>query len=61
MVPAVVGSIVAVGALTRCASLHSVSDLKAAQMNVERRLIREFRLHEFELGHNATEATINIC
>ena len=31
--PAVVGSIVVVGALTCCASLHSMSDLKVAQMN----------------------------
>ena len=55
-----VGSMVVVGALTRCALLHSVSDLKAAQMNMHRYLIREIKLYEFELGHNTTETTKNI-
>ena len=46
-----VDSIVVVGALTHCAMLHSVWDLKTAQMNM---------LYKFELGHNPTEATKNI-
>ena len=60
-VPAVVGSIVVVGALTRCALLQSVYDVKAVQMNVLSSLIREFMLYEFELAHYAAEATTNIC
>ena len=36
-------------------------DLKAAQMNVQHGLIWEFMLYKFELGHNAMEATKNIC
>ncbi len=36
-----VGSIVVVGVLTRCALLHSMCDLKAAQMNVHCGLIWE--------------------
>ncbi len=32
--PAKVGNIVVIGALTRCALHHSVYDLKATQMNV---------------------------
>ena len=36
-------------------------DLKAAQMNVQHSLIRKLMLYEFEPGHNATEATKNIC
>ena len=41
------------------ALLHSMCDLKTAQMNVN--LIKEFMLYELELGHNAAEATKNIC
>ena len=43
-VPAVDGSIVVVGALTRCALLYPVSDLKAAQFNVQPSLNRELML-----------------
>ena len=50
-----VGSIVVVRALTRCALLHSVCDLKATHS-----LIGEFMLSEFEVGHNVAEATQNI-
>ena len=50
-----------VGALTRNALFHSVCDLKAAQINTQTSLIREFVLYEFELGHYAAEATKNIC
>ena len=41
-------SIVVVGVLTHCALLHAVCNLKAAQMNVYRGLIRE--RYEFERG-----------
>ena len=57
----IVYSIVVVGALTCCALLHSVHDLKAAQMSVECSLIHELMFYKFELGHIATEATKNIC
>ena len=43
-VEGVVGSIVVVGALTLCALLQSVSDLKARQMNVKGGLIWELIL-----------------
>ena len=38
--------------LTRCALLHSVCNLKVAQMNMQRCLIREFMLYEFKVSHN---------
>ncbi len=44
-----------VGALTRRALLYSVWDLKAAQMKVQRSLIRELMLYVFELGYNFAE------
>ena len=50
MVPAVVGSIVVVSALTRCALLLENCGL-----------IRKFILYKFELGHNVADATKNIC
>ena len=56
-----VDSIVVVGALTRCALFLSVCDLKATQMNVQRSLIHKNMLYLFSLGHNATEATKDIC
>ena len=56
----VVGSIDVFGALTRCALLHSVQDLKAPQINMWRRLIRELMLLEFKLSHKAVEATKNL-
>ena len=59
--PAVVSSIVVVGAQTRYALLHSVWDLKAAQINVQCWLIQELLLYEFEVSHNADEAIKNIC
>ena len=55
----ILGSIMVVGVLTRCALLHSVCDLKAAQMNVWRSLIPEVILNEFKLGHNPAKATKN--
>ena len=59
--PAVVASIMLVGALTHCALLHSVCDLKAVQTNVHHSLLREL-LYEFELIHYAAaEASRNIC
>ena len=30
-------------------------------MNVQRSLLRELLLYEFEMGHNAAEETQNIC
>ena len=39
--------------LTLCSLLQSVFDVKAAQMNVQRRLIWEFMLYEFELKNNS--------
>ena len=49
------------GALTHYALLHSVSDLKATQINVYYSLILELMLNKFELGYNTTEATKKIC
>ena len=59
-VPFVVGSIVIVGALTCCALLHSLCDLKDMQMNVQYSIIWEIMLYEFKLCHKAAEATKNI-
>ena len=42
-----ISGIVVVGTLTRCSLLHPLWDLKAAQMNVQRSLVRE--VFEFEL------------
>ena len=55
-----VGSIVVVGVLTRRALLHTVCDLKAAQMNVQHNLIRKLMTYKFELGHDIEEASKNI-
>ena len=46
---------------TLCALLHSVTDLKTAQMNMQRNLIWELTLYGFELGYNSAEATKNTC
>ena len=56
-----VNSIEVVSALTWCALLPSVFNLKAAQINLQRSLIRKPMAYEFELGHNATDETKNIC
>ena len=53
-----VDSIVVVSALTR-ELLHTMCDLKAAQVNVQRGLIREPWLYGFELSLNNTETTKN--
>ena len=55
-VKAVKGCIVLFYALTRCTLLHSIYDLKGIQMNMQRSLIRELRLHGFKVGHYAMEA-----
>ena len=47
--------IVVVGAQTRCALLHSMRDLKYTQMNMQRSLILELILYEFEQDRNARE------
>ena len=57
----IVSSIVVVGALTRCALLHSMYDLKAAQMDLQYSLIHKLILNKFKLSHKAVEATKNIC
>ena len=60
-VQAVVGTIMIVGALMHYESLHSMCDLKAAQINVQCSLNWEFMLYKFEQSHNAVEATKNVC
>ena len=59
-IPTVVGGIVVVRALTCCAWLHSMWNLKATQINTQHSLIQEPMLYESELGHNTTEATKKI-
>ena len=54
-IPIVVSNIKVVDALICCILLHSECDLKNAQMKLETYSF------EFELGHNAVEATKNIC
>ena len=54
-----VGSILIVGALTRCALIHSMCDSKTAQNNMQCNLIGKLAFHEFELGHYAVEAAKN--
>ena len=61
MIPAVVGSIIKVGALTHCSLLYSVLSLKVAQINVQCSLIWKFMLNKFKVGDNDTKATKNIC
>ena len=57
----VVCSIVVDGAFTRVL-FHSVTcESKAARMNAQRWLILELKLNEFELSHNPSKATPNIC
>ena len=55
-----VGSIVVVGALTHCALLHSICDLKVALINVQHCLIWELLIYDLKLGHNVMEITKNI-
>ena len=50
-----------VSILTHCILFHSVLNLNVIQMNVQCSLIWELMLYEFEMGHNAMEATKNIC
>ena len=57
----VIGSIMVDGVLTCGGLLHSEFDLKAAQMNMQRSLIQELILEEFERGYDTVEATKNIC
>ena len=49
-VPVVDGSIILVGALTCCALLQPVYDLKSAQRNVQKGPIQALMLYKFELG-----------
>ena len=55
-----VGSIVVVGVLT-CALLHSMCNLKAAQMNLQCSLIWELMIYGFELVHKTVEVSKNVC
>ena len=60
-VSTVVGSIMVVSVLTRCALIDSMCDLKDAQMNMQYRLIWALIVHYFELGYDAMHATKNAC
>ena len=60
-VPLVVISIVIDCVLTLCAFLLWIYDFQATRINVQRSLILEFMCYDFGGGHNATEATKNIC
>ena len=60
-VPAVGGNIVVVGALTCCALLYCMCDLKTVQLNLQCSLIWELMLYDFKLPHDVAEATKNIC
>ena len=53
----VVGHIMVGGALICCALLHSVCDLKAAQMNVQCSLIWELILHHMYVQKHAPTKT----
>ena len=57
----VVVSIMVDAALTYSALLYFMYDLKIAQMNIQYTLIQELILYKFKIGHNALEATKNIC
>ena len=56
-VPIVVSSIVVVGELT----YYALCNLKTMQINIQCSLIWELMIYKFKLGHNAVEATRNIC
>ena len=60
LVPAVVGSITVVDALTCCAFFHSMW-FKSHTNKCATCLIQEFMLYKFKLIQNATESTKNIC
>ena len=60
-VPAIVSNNIVVDALTLCALLHCVYDMKAEQINMQCILIQEFLLYESGMGHKTAEATKNIC
>ncbi len=55
------GSIAVVGALTHRSLLHYLCNLKAAQINVQRSLIKEHMLYKFELDDDTVKAIKNIC
>ena len=50
-----------VGVLTHCPLLYFLCDLKPSQMNVQHNLIQQIMPYDFEMSHNAAEATKNIC
>ena len=53
--------VVVVGVLTYYALLHSMCDLKPAQLNGQYSLIQELKLYKYKQGHNGMEATKIIC
>ena len=56
----VIDSIVILGALTPCALLHPVCDLKSTLINAQRCLIRALLPYESEMSHKAAEASKRI-
>ena len=58
--PALINSIVFVSAQTYCTLFHCVYDFKYGQMNIQRNLIRQLLLDEFEQGHNIMKDSKNI-
>ena len=50
-----------VGVLACYALIHSVYDLKSAQINMRHNLICRLILYESKLGHNTIKTTKNIC
>ena len=57
----VVCDIMVVGMQIHCRLLHSMHDLKAAQMNMQCDLFCEFVLYKSKMIHNAMEVIRNIC
>ena len=56
------GSIIVVGVLTRCALIHYVCDLKVSQMDVPSRLNQKRTLYEFKLDHKAkADSEVDHC
>ena len=59
-VTTLISSIEVVGALTRCALIHSACDLKTTQMNIQLCLIWELMLCEFKLGRNVAQLPVGV-
>ena len=56
-----VSSIMVVDALTYCALLHLICNLKAVQMNMQHSLITELMLYGVEQSYNTAEVAKNSC